>query len=139
MVATTLALNAFALTGESRYKAWLLEYVDAWSKADYAYSAATPLHNTKTVDFLFRHYCRLPSHRGCTVLATYLLMMQSVYCLYLPADSAQTLSLPPLACFSLPLTHTKCLYYICRINLIVRFHFSDFFWVDFISNLSLVV
>ncbi len=28
--ATTLAFNAFALTGEARYRDWLLEYVDAW-------------------------------------------------------------------------------------------------------------
>lgn len=28
--ATTLAANAFLLTGEEKYKAWLLEYVDAW-------------------------------------------------------------------------------------------------------------
>jgi hypothetical protein len=28
--ATTLAANAFMLTGESKYKQWLLEYVDAW-------------------------------------------------------------------------------------------------------------
>jgi hypothetical protein len=30
--ATTLAFNAFALTQESKYKAWVLEYVDAWAK-----------------------------------------------------------------------------------------------------------
>ena len=28
--ATTLALNAFMLTHEPRYKDWMLEYVDAW-------------------------------------------------------------------------------------------------------------
>jgi hypothetical protein len=28
--ATTLALNAFLVTGEPKYKRWLLEYVDAW-------------------------------------------------------------------------------------------------------------
>jgi hypothetical protein len=28
--ATTLAFNAYALTGEARYRDWLLEYVDAW-------------------------------------------------------------------------------------------------------------
>jgi len=28
--ATTLAFNAFALTGEEKYKRWILEYVDAW-------------------------------------------------------------------------------------------------------------
>jgi hypothetical protein len=30
--ATTLALNAFMLTGEGKYKDWLLEYVDAWRR-----------------------------------------------------------------------------------------------------------
>ena len=30
MGATTLAANAFMLTGEEKYKQWLLEYVDAW-------------------------------------------------------------------------------------------------------------
>ena len=30
MGATTLAANAFMLTGEPKYKQWLLEYVDAW-------------------------------------------------------------------------------------------------------------
>lgn len=30
LLCTTLALNAFMLTGESKYRAWLLEYVDAW-------------------------------------------------------------------------------------------------------------
>ena len=30
MGATTLAANAYMLTGEDKYKAWLLEYVDAW-------------------------------------------------------------------------------------------------------------
>jgi hypothetical protein len=30
MGATTLAANAYMLTGENKYKAWLLEYVDAW-------------------------------------------------------------------------------------------------------------
>ncbi len=28
--ATTLAFNAFALTGDEKYKRWVLEYVDAW-------------------------------------------------------------------------------------------------------------
>ncbi|MFO0910828.1 MAG: hypothetical protein U0794_21225, partial [Isosphaeraceae bacterium] len=28
--ATTLAFNAFLLTGDPRYRAWILEYVDAW-------------------------------------------------------------------------------------------------------------
>ncbi len=30
LAATTLALNAYMLTGELKYKQWLLEYVDAW-------------------------------------------------------------------------------------------------------------
>jgi hypothetical protein len=30
LLATTLALNAYMLTHESKYKSWLLEYVDAW-------------------------------------------------------------------------------------------------------------
>ena len=30
LLATSLALNAFMLTGEAKYKNWLLEYVDAW-------------------------------------------------------------------------------------------------------------
>jgi hypothetical protein len=30
--ATTLAFNAFALTGERKYKDWVLEYVDAWAE-----------------------------------------------------------------------------------------------------------
>ena len=30
LLATTLALNAYMLTGEAKYKRWLLEYVDAW-------------------------------------------------------------------------------------------------------------
>jgi len=28
--ATTLGLNAFALTGQSKYRDWMLEYIDAW-------------------------------------------------------------------------------------------------------------
>ena len=30
LLSTTLALNAYLLTGEEKYKRWLLEYVDAW-------------------------------------------------------------------------------------------------------------
>lgn len=30
LLATSLALNAYMLTGEEKYKHWLLEYVDAW-------------------------------------------------------------------------------------------------------------
>jgi hypothetical protein len=30
LAATTLGLNAFALTGERRYRDWVLEYLDAW-------------------------------------------------------------------------------------------------------------
>jgi len=32
MGATSLALNAFMLTGKQKYKDWLLEYVDAWAE-----------------------------------------------------------------------------------------------------------
>lgn len=32
LLATSLALNAFMLTHESKYRAWLLEYVDAWAE-----------------------------------------------------------------------------------------------------------
>jgi len=32
MSATSLALNAYMLTGKEKYKKWLLEYVDAWLK-----------------------------------------------------------------------------------------------------------
>ncbi|MBT5833121.1 MAG: hypothetical protein HOH77_23270 [Candidatus Latescibacteria bacterium] len=31
LAATTLGLNAYALSGEEKYKNWLLEYVDAWA------------------------------------------------------------------------------------------------------------
>jgi len=30
LMSTTLALNAFMLSGEEKYKTWMLEYVDAW-------------------------------------------------------------------------------------------------------------
>ena len=30
LAATTLAVNAYALTGEARYRDWALEYIDAW-------------------------------------------------------------------------------------------------------------
>ena len=30
LMSTTLALNAYMLTGEEKYRAWMLEYVDAW-------------------------------------------------------------------------------------------------------------
>ena len=30
LAATTLAANAYLLTGEEKYKAWVREYVDAW-------------------------------------------------------------------------------------------------------------
>ncbi|MEX2285785.1 MAG: hypothetical protein WD648_01770 [Planctomycetaceae bacterium] len=30
LLATSLAMNAYMLTGEKKYRAWLLEYVDAW-------------------------------------------------------------------------------------------------------------
>jgi len=32
LLATSLALNAYLLTGKTRYRRWLLEYVDAWRK-----------------------------------------------------------------------------------------------------------
>ena len=32
LAATTLALNAYLATGDTKYKDWLLEYVDAWAK-----------------------------------------------------------------------------------------------------------
>ena len=31
LCATSLALNAYAITGENKYREWLLEYVDAWA------------------------------------------------------------------------------------------------------------
>src|SRR5205807_4863753 len=31
LLATTLALNAYMLTHEAKYRRWLLEYVDAWA------------------------------------------------------------------------------------------------------------
>ncbi|MDA1015466.1 MAG: hypothetical protein O3A00_13570 [Planctomycetota bacterium] len=32
LLATTLALNAYMLSGEAKYRKWLLEYVDAWKQ-----------------------------------------------------------------------------------------------------------
>lgn len=32
LLATSLALNAYMLTGEAKYRRWLLEYVDAWNE-----------------------------------------------------------------------------------------------------------
>ncbi len=32
LAATTLALNAYALTGEAKYRHWIAEYVDAWKR-----------------------------------------------------------------------------------------------------------
>ena len=32
LCATSLALNAYAITGEKKYRDWLLEYVDAWAE-----------------------------------------------------------------------------------------------------------
>ena len=32
LAATSLALNAFMVTGERKYRDWLLEYVDAWRR-----------------------------------------------------------------------------------------------------------
>ncbi len=31
LIATTLPLNAYLLTGEARYRTWLIDYVDAWA------------------------------------------------------------------------------------------------------------
>ena len=40
--ATTLALNAYMLTGENKYKDWLLEYVDAWVRRTRANGGIIP-------------------------------------------------------------------------------------------------
>jgi hypothetical protein len=40
--ATSLALNAFLLSHEEKYKAWLLEYVDAWLERIYANGGIIP-------------------------------------------------------------------------------------------------
>jgi hypothetical protein len=40
--ATTLALNAYALTGEKKYRDWCLEYVDAWVERTRANGGLTP-------------------------------------------------------------------------------------------------
>lgn len=40
--ATTLAFNAYALTGEARYRDWLLEYVDAWVERTAANNGIIP-------------------------------------------------------------------------------------------------
>ena len=40
--ATSLALNAYALTGEAKYKDWLLEYVDAWRERTTANGGIIP-------------------------------------------------------------------------------------------------
>jgi hypothetical protein len=42
MVATTLGLNAYALTGEAKYRDWLLEYVDAWCERTAANNGIIP-------------------------------------------------------------------------------------------------
>ena len=41
LLATTLALNAYMLTHEPKYKTWLLEYVDAWRQAHDATTAGS--------------------------------------------------------------------------------------------------
>lgn len=40
--ATTLAFNAYALTGEQKYRDWLLEYVDAWAERTRANGGLMP-------------------------------------------------------------------------------------------------
>ena len=40
--ATTLGFNAYALTGEKKYKDWLLEYVDAWAERTKANGGIIP-------------------------------------------------------------------------------------------------
>ena len=40
--ATTLGFNAYALTGEAKYRDWLLEYVDAWAKRTAANGGIIP-------------------------------------------------------------------------------------------------
>ena len=40
--ATTLAFNAYALTGRDRYRQWLLEYVDAWRQRTLANGGVIP-------------------------------------------------------------------------------------------------
>ena len=42
LAATTLAINAYMLTGEEKYKAWLLEYVDAWAERTAANGGIIP-------------------------------------------------------------------------------------------------
>src|SRR5204863_9236422 len=43
--ATTLALNAYLLTGDEKYRRWLLEYVDAWRERMLANGNIIPTHN----------------------------------------------------------------------------------------------
>jgi hypothetical protein len=40
--ATTMALNAYALTADEKYKAWVLEYVDAWAERTEANGGIIP-------------------------------------------------------------------------------------------------
>ena len=42
LAATSLALNAYMLTGEAKYKKWLLEYVDAWRERTKANNGIIP-------------------------------------------------------------------------------------------------
>jgi hypothetical protein len=42
LAATTLALNAYLLTHEAKYKQWLLEYVDAWAERTQANGGVIP-------------------------------------------------------------------------------------------------
>ena len=42
LAATTLALNAYMLAGEAKYRRWLLEYVDAWVERIHANNGIIP-------------------------------------------------------------------------------------------------
>jgi hypothetical protein len=42
LLATSLALNAYLLTGEAKYRQWLLEYVDAWRERTIANGGIIP-------------------------------------------------------------------------------------------------
>lgn len=39
---TTLAFNAYALTGEEKYRRWLIDYIDAWVERTHANSGIVP-------------------------------------------------------------------------------------------------
>lgn len=42
LTATGLALNAYALTGEQKYRDWIIEYADAWVERTYANGGVIP-------------------------------------------------------------------------------------------------